>query len=212
MTRDAGGRIQDVVGVCIDVTDRKKLEQKLAKAERLAAIGETAAMVGHDLRNPLQGIAGAAYNIRRHFRNTIDHSTEDMLEVIDNGVQYANGIVNDLLEFSREMQLQLLPATPKSIVTQTLTDVKVPNNITIEDTTAGAPEILVDQAKLKRVLTNLIQNAIDAMPDGGKLSIYSTNAQKEVLISIRDTGVGIPEMRWRKFGHRYTRPRRRELG
>src|SRR5208282_5556601 len=122
----------------------------------------------------------------------IDHSTEDMLEVIDNGVQYANGIVNDLLEFSREMQLQLLPATPKSIVTQTLTDVKVPNNITIEDTTADAPEILVDQAKLKRVLTNLVQNAVDAMPDGGKLSIDSTNAQKEVLISIRDTGVGIP--------------------
>ncbi len=180
--------------VCIvDLTPQKKLEAELVKSQRLAAIGETAAMVGHDLRNPLQGIAGAAYNIRRHFRNTIDPSTKEMLEVIDNGVQYANGIVNDLLEFSREMQLQLLPATPKSIVTQTLTDVKVPNNITIEDTTADAPEILVDEPKLKRVLTNLIQNAIDAMPDGGKLSISSTNAQKEVSISIRDTGVGIPQ-------------------
>ncbi|MFI5450248.1 MAG: PAS domain S-box protein [Candidatus Bathyarchaeia archaeon] len=179
--------------VCtVDLTPQKKLERRLVRSQRLAAIGETAGMVGHDLRNPLQGIAGAAYNIRRHFRNTIDPTTEDMLEVIDNGVQYANGIVNDLLEFSREMQLQLFPATPKSIATQTLTDVKVPNNITVEDTTAGAPEILVDQAKLKRVLTNLIQNAIDAMPDGGKLSIDSTNAQKEVLISIRDTGVGIP--------------------
>ena len=74
---------------------------------------------------------------------------------------------------------------------QTLTEVKIPNNITIDDATADAPQIFVDQSKLKRVLTNLIQNAVDAMPDGGKLSISSTNAQKEVLISISDTGVGI---------------------
>jgi len=169
------------------------LEAEVVKSQRLAAIGETAGMVGHDLRNPLQGIAGAAYNIRRHFRSTIDPSTNEMLEVIDKGVEYANGIVNDLLEFSREMQLQLLPATPKSIVTQTLKDVKVPHNIMIEDTTADTPEILVDVPKLERVLANLIQNAIDAMPEGGKLAISSINTQKEVSISIRDTGFGISQ-------------------
>src|SRR5208337_2610530 len=180
--------------VCIvDLTPQKRLEAEVVKSQRLAAIGETAGMVGHDLRNPLQGIAGAAYNIRRHFRNTIDPSTNEMLEIIDKGVEYANGIVNDLLEFSREMQLQLLPATPKSIVTQTLKDVKVPHNIMIEDTTADTPQILVDVSKLERVLANLIQNAIDAMPEGGKLSISSINTQKEVSISIRDTGVGISQ-------------------
>jgi PAS domain S-box-containing protein len=180
--------------VCIvDLTPQKRLEAEVVKSQRLAAIGETAGMVGHDLRNPLQGIAGAAYNIRRHFLNTIDPSTNEMLEVIDKGVQYANGIVNDLLEFSREMQLQLLCATPKSIVTQTLKDVKVPHNIMIEDTTADTPQILVDVPKLERVLANLIQNAIDAMPEGGKLSISSINTQKEVSISIRDTGVGISQ-------------------
>jgi len=91
------------------------------------------------------------------------------------------------------MQLQLVPTTPKSIVRQTLTDVKIPNNITIEDTTADAPEILADEPKIKRVLTNLIQNAIDAMPEGGKLSISSMNTQQEVSISVCDTGFGIPE-------------------
>ena len=180
--------------ICIvDLTPQKKLEAQLVKSQRLAAIGETAAMVGHDLRNPLQGIAGATYNIRRNLRNAPDPSTKEMLAVIDNGVQHANGIINDLLEFSREMQLQLVPTTPKSIVRQTLTDVKIPNNITVEDTTADAPEILADEPKIKRVLTNLIQNAIDAMPEGGKLSISSMNTQQEVSISIRDTGVGIPQ-------------------
>jgi signal transduction histidine kinase len=180
--------------VCIvDLTPQKKLEAELVKSQQIAAIGETAAMVGHDLRNPLQGIAGATYNIRRHFRNALDPSTKEMLAVIDNGVQYANGIVNDLLEFSREMQLQLLPTTAKSIVRKTLADVKVPNNIIIEDMTADAPEILVDEPKLRRALTNLIGNAIDAMPEGGKLSIYSKNTQKDVSISVRDTGFGIPK-------------------
>jgi len=180
--------------ICIvDLTPQKKLEAEIVKSQRLAAIGETAAMVGHDLRNPLQGIAGAAYNIRRQLRNALDPSTKEMLAVIDDGVQYANGIVNDLLEFSREMHLNLVPTTPRSIVRKTLLDVKLPNNVTVEDTTVDATEILADEPKVKRLLTNLIQNAIDAMPEGGKLAIYSTNTQREVSISIRDTGFGIPK-------------------
>jgi len=180
--------------VCIvDLTPQKQLETELVKSQRLAAIGETAAMVGHDLRNPLQGIAGAAYNIRRHLRNALDPSTKEMLAVIDNGVQYANDIINDLLEFSREIQLQLLPTTPKSVVSKTLADLEVPNNIMVEDTTVNVPRILADEAKVKRVLTNLIQNAIEAMPEGGKLSISSMNTQRDVSISIRDTGFGIPK-------------------
>src|SRR5208283_4524948 len=150
VTRDTGGRIQDVVGVCIDVTDRKKLEQKLAKAERLAAIGETAAMVGHDLRNPLQGIAGAAYNIRKHLGTAADPSVTDMLGVIDKGVQYANRIVNDLLDFSRESQIHLLSTTTKSIVRQAFTNAKVQNNIRIEDGMLNDFEILADESKMSR--------------------------------------------------------------
>ena len=177
----------------VDLTPQRKLEAELVKSQRLAAIGETAAMVGHDLRNPLQGIAGATYNIRRRLGNAPDPSTQEMLAVIDNGVQYANEIINDLLEFSREMQLQPLPTTPKSIVRQALTEVRIPNNITIEDTTANTPEILADEPKIKRVLTNLIENAVDAMPAGGKLSISSINTQQEVSVSVRDTGFGVAQ-------------------
>ncbi len=196
----------------VDLTPQKRLEAQLVKSQRFAAIGETAGMVGHDLRNPLQGIAGAAYNIRRHFRDSIDPSTNEMLEVIDNGVQYANGIVNDLLEFSREMQLQLLPATPKSIVAQTFKGIKVPQNVMIEDTTTDTPEILVDVPKIERVLANLIQNAIDAMPEGGKLSISSINHKKRYRYPFATQGLESPRTWSRRFGHHYTRRRRRELG
>src|SRR5271157_4387597 len=88
VTRDAEGRILDVVGVCIDITERRKLEEKLAKAERLAAIGETAAMVGHDLRYPLQGITGALHILRQESLTAEDRN--EMLKVIQNSVQYSD--------------------------------------------------------------------------------------------------------------------------
>jgi PAS domain S-box-containing protein len=209
--RDDHGRVIGVAGINRDITERKRMQEeleryskhlqelveertrKLRQAERLAAVGETAAMVGHDLRNPLQGIAGAAYNIGRHLRNAPDPFTKEMLAVIDNGVEYANGIINDLLEFSREMQLQRLPTTPRSVVTQALKDANIPDNVRVEDLTANAPQILVDGPKIRRVLSNLIKNAIDAMPEGGELSISSVNSQKELSISVKDTGVGISQ-------------------
>lgn len=173
--------------------------KKLRQAETLAAIGETAAMVGHDLRNPLQGIAGASYNIRKNLGNTIDPSTKEMLAVIDGGVGYANGIINDLLEFSREVQLQRLPTTPRSIVRTALKDVQIPTTVIIVDETADDPEFLADESKLIRVLTNLIVNAIDAMPDGGKVSLSSLHSENEVSISVTDTGVGIPHDRMERI-------------
>jgi PAS domain S-box-containing protein len=190
--RDADGQIRDVVGYWTDITDRKKLEEQVLKSQRLATIGETTAMLGHDLRNPLQSVMGAAYNIRRQLRNS-DPSVKEMLAVIDNAVQYANGIINDLLDYSREMQLQLQPTTPKSMVKQALEKTIIPENVRVEDTASDNPMILVDEAKMRRVVTNLIENAVDAMPEGGNLSISSMRSEDQISIRIADTGVGIPK-------------------
>jgi len=179
--------------VCIvDLTPEKRLRETLLKSQRLATIGETATMVGHDLRNPLQGISGAAYNIRKHLGSTADRSVTDMLDVIDNGVKYSNRIVNDLLDFSRESQIRLLPTTPKSIVRQALANQEIPNNIRVEDRMLDDSEFLADEAKLSRVITNLVQNAVDAMPKGGTLTISSTRKDSSVSIRVADTGIGIP--------------------
>ncbi len=179
--------------VCIvDLTPEKKLRETLLRSQRLATIGETATMVGHDLRNPLQGISGATYNIRKHLGAASDPSVMDMLGVIDNGIQYANRIVNDLLDFSRETQIHLLPTTTQTIVKQALTNATIPNNIKVEDDMLNDFEILADESKMTRVITNLIQNAVDAMPNGGILSISSTKENSQVSIRVADTGVGIP--------------------
>ena len=191
VTRDAEERPLDVVGVCTDVTERKKLQEKLAKAERLAAIGETAAMVGHDLRNPLQGIAGALYLLKKETLTAEERY--EMLQVIEKSVHYSDAIVKDLLDYSTEIKLKLAEATPKSITSDAIGAVKIPQNVTVRDLLEDQPTLSVDRDMMKRVFINLIENAVDAMPQGGILTISSKKSDGNVEIKLTDTGAGIPK-------------------
>lgn len=192
-----------------DITELKKAEKKLRlysehleelveertrrlrEAERLATIGETAAMVGHDLRNPLQGISGAAYILRSRLGLTTDRKTREMLEIIEDEIKYSNKIITDLLDYSVEMRLQLTEKSPDLLVVDALSPVDVPKNIEIVNLVEKEPEIMVDGEKIKRVFINIIKNAIDAMPEGGKLTISSKKSNGSVEIAFTDTGVGM---------------------
>jgi PAS domain S-box-containing protein len=174
-----------------DITERKEMEQRLLKAEHLAAIGETASMVAHDLRNPLQGITGAAYVLRGESL-TVDEKNE-MLRVIESSVEYAEATVRDLLDYSREIHLERVEVPPKAISQSALQAVKVPGNVKVHDMSREQPTISVDPDRMKRVFINLIENAIDAMPRGGTLTIYTKESNGYVEITVADTGTGIPE-------------------
>jgi len=166
---------------------------KLLKAERLAAMGEVAAMVGHDLRNPLTGIAGAAYYLKMKLGPQTDNTINEMLELIEKDIEYSNKIINDLLEYSKEMQLELTETTPKSIMKEVLYLVKIPDNIKVMDKTGNEPRLVVDIEKMKRVFVNVIRNAVEAMPQGGKLTVTSKEAKGTVKITFADTGIGMPK-------------------
>jgi signal transduction histidine kinase/putative methionine-R-sulfoxide reductase with GAF domain len=170
-----------------------EVQERLLKSERLAAIGEVAAMVGHDLRNPLTGIAGATYYLKLKAVPKMGKKTREMLELIEEDIEYSNKIVDDLLEYSREMQLELTETTPKIIVREALSLVKVPKNIQVSDLTQNEPKIKTDIEKMKRVFANIIKNAIDAMPKGGKLTIESKEIDGNLKIAFTDTGVGMPK-------------------
>ncbi|HXX87429.1 MAG TPA: ATP-binding protein [Candidatus Acidoferrum sp.] len=169
----------------------KKTQERLLKSERLATIGELAGMVGHDLRNPLTGIAGATYYLKTKLRTALDESSETMLKVIEEDIQRSNKIINDLLEYSRETKLRANETDPKTILRQTLSSLKVPENITIVDKTQTKPRINVDDEKMRRVFLNLIINAFDAMPKGGTLSVRSRKVKENIDIGFSDTGVGM---------------------
>ena len=152
--------------------------------ERVNTIGELAAMIGHDLRNPLTGISSATYYLKRKYGSLMDEKGRDMLEVIEKDINYSNKIISDLLEYSRSITLDLKEMNPKSAVAEALSHVDFPKNIHLIDLTKSTPAIKIDVDKMTRVFINLIKNAIDAMPNGGKLTITSKKMNDKVKLPL----------------------------
>jgi two-component system sensor kinase FixL len=150
-------------------------------------------MVGHDLRNPLTGIASAAYFLKKKYGPQMDDAGRDMLKVIESNVAYSDKIINDLLEYSRNIILNLTKTNLKLLVGKAQALINVPANIEVVDSTGNSPEIIVDETKIIRVFANLMKNAVDAMPQGGKLTVRSEESDGEVRILVGDTGEGISE-------------------
>jgi PAS domain S-box-containing protein len=171
----------------------REAQDKLLKSERLAAIGELAGMVGHDLRNPLTGIAGAAYYLKTKYGVKLDNKAKEMLELIKKDIEYSNKIINDLLEYSKEIKLELTDSNPRTVMKETLTLVKIPKSVRLVNLTREKPQIKIDVDKMKRTFSNIIKNAIDAMPKGGTLTMKSRKLDNNLEFCFIDTGIGMPK-------------------
>lgn len=188
---DENEKLVGYVAIARDLSERKELEQRLFKSERLAAIGELAGMVGHDLRNPLTAIKNAHYYINKKCAECRKKSKQ-MLDIIDNSIEHSNKIINDLLEYSRELYLERTRTSPKALLQEALSLINVPTNVNLHDYTTDV-KLFADKPKLVRVFVNMIKNALDAMPQGGTLEITSKKKNGNVEIAFTDTGTGIPE-------------------
>ena len=172
--------------------------KQLKDSERLAAIGATAGMVGHDIRNPLQAIIGDIFLAKNDISSCSDSalkaSVQENLSEIERNVEYINKIVADLQDFAKPLNPIAMEADLRHIVSQVIGNYRVPENvqatITIEK---DAEKIVVDSAYLQRILSNLVNNAIQAMPNGGKLTVHAYSKGRDNIITVEDTGVGIPE-------------------
>jgi len=193
IVRDSAGKPVALVGMSRDLTEHYQYEDRLRKSERLAAIGETAAMVGHDLRNPLQGISGAAYILRQKVGSEGDPEAIEMLGLIESSLDHADSIIKELLEYSREIRLEPTETNAKAVIEAAMQLVKVPGNIKIKNLAGTTPSLQIDAAKTQRVFVNLIGNAVDAMPTGGELTITSVEDGRTLEVRLSDTGEGIPD-------------------
>jgi PAS domain S-box-containing protein len=178
-----------------DLTERKAMEQKLLRAERLASIGELAAILGHDLRNPLSGIRYASYYLKKKHDDHLDPDDLAMFESIDKSIEYSNKIINDLLDYSNEIKPEFIIATPKSLIATCLSAVPAPTNVEVSDLSADEPTFMVDADKICRCFINVIKNAFEAMSSGGKLEIKSgvDEDSESVVFTFLDTGHGISQ-------------------
>ncbi len=177
----------------------KKSQEQLLKAQRLAVIGELAGMVGHDLRNPLTSINGAAYYLKKRLSPKIDGKVKEMLDLIERNIVYSNKIINDLLDYSREIRLDLTESNPKSIIREALSLVEIPKNVQVINLTENKPKIKVDVEKIKRAFVNIIKNAIEAMPKGGTLTIESKKSNGNLKFVFSDTGMGMSKKTMKKL-------------
>jgi len=177
----------------------KQIRRRLLEAERMAAIGETATMIGHDIRNPLQAIFNTLYLAIKRI-DAMPTSLEEknqlknLLERIRRQAEYINRIVMSLQDYTKNVTPELVKSDMHELLDDALSSITVPEKIDVtlyvED---GFPKILVDPTLMKRVLMNLIKNAVEAMPKGGKIRISATVKGDTALINVRDTGIGIPK-------------------
>ncbi len=214
---DEKGKAFGVWSIVRDITEQKIMQKKildyagslekiveertkqLKESERLAAIGQTAGMVGHDLRNPLQTVIGELFLAKNEAESLPDGNAKDALQdsiqVIEDQTAYMNKIVSDLQAFVQPIKIDKKPFNLKELILNVLESVKVPRNIVAETyIEENFPEIKADLQLLKRVLINLVTNSVQAMPLGGKLSVSGKfDSEKQILIAVHDTGVGIPD-------------------
>ena len=205
-----------IVGIEQDITERRQTELRLEEyaknlehlveertkqlkdSERLAAIGQTAGMIGHDIRNPLQVIADELYLMKQDVAGSPDsqckRDVEESLISIQEQIDYMNKIISDLQDFARPLNPEFVDVDLCVAIPQLIATVNVPDNIgAIATCDCELLKVKLDLTFLKRVLINLATNAIQAMPKGGKLTIKASQEAELVSITVSDTGVGIPD-------------------
>ncbi len=175
------------------IAERSK---ELQEKERLAAIGATAGMVGHDIRNPLQAMVNDVYLLKDSLVNMpgSDRKVEitESLEGIEENIGYINKIVADLQDYARPLNPEYSSTNLSELVFGIFKTIPVPDNINLS-IKVNVRELKTDPLFIRRALTNLVNNAIQAMPTGGNLQVSGFRLEDKVYLTITDTGIGIPE-------------------
>ncbi len=165
---------------------------RLQSNERLAAIGQVAGGVAHELRNPLNVVKTSVYYLL-HARNPTAEKKAEHLARIERHVTLADGVITALSNFAKLPVPSMSPFPVGQCIQEALDTNPVPHTIQVAvDCPASLPPVLADADQVRIVFANLIRNAREAMPQGGRLSIAARPAGDGVEVAIRDTGVGIP--------------------
>jgi signal transduction histidine kinase len=203
-----------IVGIRTDITERKRAElelmeanealkaamEKLGRQEKLATLGQVAGTVSHELRNPLGAIRNSMAVIRQ-LTTGKSLGVERSIERIDRSIERCNGIITDLLEFTRVRELNREAVAIDDWLSELLGEHGIPDGIAIERRFNAACEVILDGNRFRQVMVNLMDNATQAMADPAwtpaedherKITISTEAAGPHIRLSVMDTGPGIP--------------------
>jgi two-component system NtrC family sensor kinase len=195
------GKSSRIVASLRNITEHKNMEKHLLRAERLAGVGQLAAGIAHEIRNPLGNISSSIQFCLSKYDPP--QQIKQFLEIIQRNSDNANNIIKGLLDFATPREIKL----EKNYITKVLNNaIRLVKNRCEKDGvqlkkdfTSDLPQIMFDEKWLEQSFLNLILNAKEAMPGGGTLTIKTYIQEKEIVVVFSDTGIGIPKENLQKI-------------
>ncbi|MEI7811844.1 MAG: ATP-binding protein [Ignavibacteria bacterium] len=194
LIHDENGNVEAVVAVARDVTAMRTFEESQKRHEKLNAMGELAAGVAHEIKNPLNLISITAQRLEKEFEPDADQDEYyQMIKNMRQEITRVTNIINQFLRFARPPELALSKINIREFldnVAVSFHSATVNKNIKLSVSSSDA-EIFADSSQLKQVMINLIQNAIDAVDEGGTIQVESFQNKQHLIIQVTDNGKGI---------------------
>ncbi|MGR3179744.1 MAG: ATP-binding protein [Candidatus Anammoxibacter sp.] len=173
----------------------KDAQDQIVRSEKLAAVGQLASSVAHELRTPIGAINNSLFFLKRKIMKEPTlrgNSITKLLNIMENEVGRSSKIISDLLGFTQGARPSVAPNNIRKVVEETLSRVTLPDSISIiNDVNIGLPNVLIDSAQIEQVFLNIIQNSCHAMSDVGQLKITANHTEGFVHVQFEDTGSGI---------------------
>ncbi len=191
--RDESGSLTGVICAFQDLTNICRMEEQVRRSDRLAAIGELAAGMAHEIRNPLASLSGSLTMLSEEQR--FEGTSRELMDIVTGEVSRLDALITDFLGFASPREPVLRPVDLGALAQATATLLRQAHQgawrIEVVERGGGALAE-VDQQLVRQVFWNLSLNAIEAMPAGGRLEIRLEAAADAVTVAFADTGVGIP--------------------
>jgi two-component system NtrC family sensor kinase len=171
-----------------------ELQEKLIQKEKLSAVGQVIGMVMHDLRTPIKNIKVMTDMMRE------EGEESELIDMIDQSAEQASGIFEDFLDFLKEIPVQKKPVNLNKVIDEAIKQAQSRDgwtNITVNTHISGTIIVSGDESKLRRVISNLINNSVDVLADhktaNAEINIITAIQDKNLMLTIRDNGSGIPQ-------------------
>lgn len=197
--------------------DVRSLEAEVERRDRLSALGNLAAVVGHEVRNPLNAIGVGLQRLRGEFRPA-DNEAEFMrfVDLMQGEVKRLNGIVEEFLSLARPVSLKRetvrIEALLRDVAALVVADAEGRRVQVALDVPSDLPPVQLDRDQIKQVLLNLVLNGLEAMPRGGTLTIAASVSQQSLILTIGDTGDGVSPDLLRRIFEPYVTTKAKGMG
>ncbi len=186
------------LSACLDITERKKMEQEIARLDRLNLVGEMAASIGHEIRNPMTSVRGFLQMFKEKYSDD-----KEFLNLMIEELDRANEIITEFLSLAKNKMVKLIPTKLNVLLKNILPLIQA--SATIQDKIMNIemefiPDLLLDEKEIRQLILNLVRNGLESMPSGGVITIKTFTEKENAVLAIQDQGHGIDPKLLDKLG------------